>query len=305
MIKVVLNELALTKGSSVEVRLWYDTFFETCLSLAKELNTKMSILYTTKLSDAILSNEMMFPKWLTSIENRDRKNLFLSMLTKSPLIFDYPYYYFETKQAKGLGYAFEKDLLPLSLNNHNKWNNLELTLNLELIDEELDKIITDKVTVRNAWDKDSSFSHLIFLERALLGELLEEIRKLKSGQELWRRREELFPSLLFCSVVENQLIKLSGDVLLNLSKRLLEMDRYFTNWNEGDFDPQAFSGNPRLESTTRINKFARQLSINCPDKVERLFSFHCNYGVDGTRLHFFPDAESRICWIGYLGKKIV
>lgn len=303
--RVVLNELSFEDAVLGTAKSWYDTFFDSCISIGKELGSNISVVSTRKPSEIILDEEMPFQKWISLISDLDKKRLIMSMMTREPILFDYPYYSFQESNAIGLGFAFENDLLPLSLNNNEKWRKIELPLRLEYIDESADEVVTDEVNVKNAWDIESSLSHSDFLKRSILSDANSLINEIQSGLQLWDRREELFPSLVFCTQVERQISNLAGDTLKNIFRRLVQMNSYFSSWREGDFDRASIDGNPRLESTTRIRDFESSLTINCPDNEYRLFSFHCNYGIHGMRLHFHPDSEKRICWIGYIGKKIV
>lgn len=301
---VVLNELSISDGNSGRVNEWYTTLFDTCFFLGDTLKTNISLISTKRMSQIVLDDNMLFQKWLSTITNSEKKSAIISMVSKKPLLLDYPYYYYQDLEAKGLGYAYENRLLPISFNNNSKWHQLFLDIELKELDPETTDIIEEKLTVIHSWDSESSSNHLEFLKRQLSNEQVRIVEAIDSGNDLWERREALFSSLKFCESTNNQISRLSGMTLRNLCSRLMEMNNYFSNWEEGDFERSGFGGSPRLESNTRLDKFKNILTIKCIDGENRLFSLHCNYGSKDLRLHFYPDTEKRICHIGYIGKKI-
>jgi|GEM_PF-1809678 len=302
---IVLNELSFnnsTRGRAID---WYNTLFDTCISFGKELNTPISLVATDKFSNIILDKEMMFDKWLSTISDRDKKFLIISMVTKKPILHEYPYYYFEKSEAKGLGYAYENELLPISLDNNEKWHELFLEIELHYLTEESLEYKEESLSVKHSWNINSSNHHLEHFREKLSSNQKLIIQEINSGVELWNNREVYFSHLLFCESTEDNIKRLSGIILKSLCNRLLEMNNYFSKWKNGDFERNGFGGDPRLESDTREKKFKKNLTIECPDKENRMFSFHCNFGTRDLRLHFFPDVEKRICYIGYIGKKII
>ena len=301
---IVLNELSFENGNHGRAIDWYNIFFDTCLSLGKELNTHVSVVATDRLSNIILDKEMMFDKWLSTISDKDKKFAIISMVTKKPILHEYPYYYYEQQEAKGLGYAYENELLPISLDNNTKWHELVLEMELQYLTEESLEIKEENLTIKHSWDIDSSKHHITHFNEKLNSDQKKIILEISSGTYLWKKKELYFSHLQFCESTKDYLNGLGGIILKSLCARLLEMNNYFSKWENGDFERHGFGGDPRIESDTRQVKHEGQLTVKCPDNENRLFSFHCNYGTKDLRLHFFPDLEKRICFIGYVGKKI-
>ncbi|WP_117881086.1 hypothetical protein [Aureibaculum luteum] len=301
---IVLNELSFENGNKGRAIDWYNTFFDTCISIGKDLNTQISVVATDKLTNIILDREMMFEKWLSTVSDRDKRFAIISMASKKPILHDYPYYYYEKKEAKGLGFAYENELLPISLDNNKRWHELSLDMELHYMIEESLEVKEENLTIIHSWDVDSSKNHLAHFKKKLNSAQEKLILEIKSGTELWENRAVYFSHLKFCESTRNYLNLQSGIILKSLCGRLLEMNNYFSNWENGDFERNGFGGDSRLESETRQKKLKTQLTIECPDNENRLFSFHCNYGTKDLRLHFFPDNDKRICYIGYVGKKI-
>lgn len=302
--RLVLNELSIKECSVAEVSNLYESFFKMCINAGKSHNRKASIISVNRFSEFNFHKDLLFQQWVSG-QTKDLKNLIISMVSKSPLILDYPYYSFNGKNSKGLGYAFENNLLAISFDVDQLWRHTTLPIKLEYIDEDSNSLVEENVEVRHAYDGGSVQYHESYLDQSILRDNKREALEIDSGTMLWTKRQELFPSLSFCSQIEQQIANFSGDLLVNLINRLIEMNHYFSNWTTGDFDRNAFGGNCRLESQTRVNQFNNRLNIACPDGEIRLFSLHCNFSLHGQRMHFVPDQTKRICWIGYIGKKIV
>jgi hypothetical protein len=303
---VVLNELSysgILVRKEEQAKLLYDLLFKTCLNIESDLRIKLHFSYSKSLQEEVFHHNFPFLKWLGA-QTRENKTSILSMLTNQPFIHDYPFYKVFGSEGKGIGYAYENEELLISFQSHENWKTSILSIVQESINEETEQIETATLCIKNCYDETSKDRHLNFLKDKLQYDDISTLNEIVNSRLLWERRDTLFPSLPFCDSTEEYIKSISGSVLQNLLKRLNEYEKYFTNWKDGDFDPSKLGGRPRLESDTRIKNFGKQLMINCPDGEERLFSFHCNYGMHGFRMHFFPDVKSRKCIIGYIGKKI-
>jgi len=126
-----------------------------------------------------------------------------------------------------------------------------------------------------------------------------------NGEELWRKRNELFPSLEFCGNVENQLKELSGLYLNQAIKKLFELELYFQNSAINFFNADLIPSKATQESESRKTEFRRKLTFLCPDGINRLFSWHLRMTPGAERLHFFPKIKERKFIVGYIGPKIL
>ena len=304
---LVLNELSYCGNlvdSEFQAKSLYDKLFNICLGLEKELKTKILFTYSKSLTEEFFHADFPFLKWLGS-QNSEEKTSILSMLTNRPFNHDYPYYKVLDKEGKGIGYAHENEELLMSFESEEQWKVNVLDITQELLNEETEVIEINRLQVRNCHDETSKAFHLEFLKEKLKYNDISALAEIITGKLLWTRRVELFPNLLFCDTTEEYIKGISGSVLQNLLQRLNEYEKYFNNWKDGDFDLSVLGGRPRRESETRERNFKNELSIKCPDNLSRFFTLHCNYGFSDLRLHFFPDVNSRKCFIGYIGKKIV
>lgn len=301
----VVNELSYSQSESVnQAKTWYDNFFQLCIKFEKEYATKLNLKFSTSLIDYNFHQNFIFKQWL-SVQKKDEKSSILSMLTKEPIIHEYPYYKAYGIEGKGIGYAFENDEFLISFETSINWTvDYILVLQEQIIEETLE-IETDEFNLRNYYFKDNLECHNKYVLTKLSTEKKNVLSGVSSGVDIWNKRNDLFPNLLFCDSTEQFIKSSTGDFLKNILKKFKEYDTYFSKWKDGDFEKESLSGDVRLESETRINKFNNQLTITCPDGRNRLFSLHCNIGIWGFRMHFFPDIDSRKCIIGYVGKKII
>ena len=227
------------------------------------------------------------------------------MLTSNTIIHEYPYYKFNDLEGKGIAYAYENDDLLISFISNKIWKNCWLIISQESLTESVE-IQKEQLRLRNCFDPDLVKCHYPFIQSRATEINKEIIRDIKTGEDLWNKKGEIFSALIFCESLKESLFHLTieDDLFKNLIKKFTEFQFYFSKWAVGDFDKDALTGNVRLENDTRIREYKNQFLIKCPNNEIRLFSLHCNVGVWGYRMHFFPDTSSRTCIIGYIGKKI-
>ena len=302
---LTLNELSYASAvSESQAKSWYDIFFETCLKIEKDLKIKLSITFSISPREFNFYPTLPFIKWL-HLQEKDNKSSILLMLTKAPIIHEYPYYKIGDLEGKGIAYACENENLLISFASNSFWESQWLSILKEQLNE-LGEIEQEELQIRNCYNSNFVEHHYPFIKIRLKHIKLKVLNGIRSGVELWRDKTELFPNLIFCESTEFFLKNLTSDNELfgNLFKKLYEFDLYFSNWENGDFDKDALTGNVRLESDTRIRKYSNHLLITGPDNTIRLFSLHCDVGSWGYRMHFYPDTILRKCIIGYIGKKI-
>jgi len=147
-----------------------------------------------------------------------------------------------------------------------------------------------------------------------------ENQEIKRFEELWRKRDILFPHLKFCDCVEKNLKKLesrSSLFVLNAVRqhlgcmekyqRRLEKSRHRVSANKKitpDYRKMGIEAS--IESESTINKYGHTREFTCPDGKMRLFTWHSKLkGRKNIRIHFYPpDDEVQDFLIGYVGKKL-
>lgn len=301
---LVVNELSYSQTpSSAEAKLWYDTFFNTCISLERNFKNKVTLIYSTSIRNHAFNVTYSFGNWFNALEN-DLKSSVLAMLTEHPLLHDYPYYKVLGIEGKGIGYAFETEDLLISVKSDKKWEVPTLEVAREMLNEETLELEIDNKSLNHFYDDRSRAVHNYYINKRIRDLQKDKLKEITNGEVLWRKRQLLFPNLIFCDTIENDIKSFSGHSIICLRERLNEFQEYFSQWVDGDFDYTLLNGDVRLESDRRINKF-KQLNIMCPDGKYRLFSYHCNWWQWGYRMHFYPDTKNHNCIIGYIGRKIV
>ncbi len=201
--------------------------------------------------------------------------------------------------AKGLGAACLFNSLAISLDNNPEWNRFSIMINVNAVsDEETDMTETDE-EVKHC----SKLEHLDQLK-----DWIGNLKKLSipNGKLLWLKRKELFPHLIFCESVQDQVSSLNSShpEFKQIIKRLFELEDYCSQWENGSFYTDTMPSRITLESDSRINEFKDQLTILCPDGKNRLFSFHSRFTPGAGRIYFAPDNDKKICYVGYIGLKI-
>lgn len=197
--------------------------------------------------------------------------------------------------ARGLGTAFLLDGLCVSLGGDARWTVPELAVVADTLDEACN-FSRETVRVRHAAGPEHADAHADWL-----GLRDEEIG---SPLELWERRAELFPGLVFCEEVRAQLegVDRGAPVLRQIVEKLRLLDRHFRAW-DGVFDADALGVKVTTESETTMQQFAAERTFRCPDGVERTFEWHVRMTPGAWRLYFFPDPATRRAIVGYVGPK--
>jgi len=299
---IVFNELSVKEEAvEMEVNEWLNVFLENSKNIQKITKQPASIVSCVNIKEIQFSNYSV-KQWL-SRQNKDNKQLFLKLSTNKPLIHDYPFYYFEKQPCKGFAYSYQNKEICTSFISDEKWNKTQITISKEYFDDKESVLEETDLKVKHF----SKTEHISEIENWIIsktkGEFENELEKL-DGNSLWNKRETLFPSLIFCEDTRIQIIQHSSnyDSFQQIKRKLFELEVYFSRWN-GSFDKNKLLHVDR-ESKSRNIKFAETLSIKCPDGEYRIFDWHFRFTPNGGRGYFFPDSNSKKCFIGFIGKKI-
>ena len=238
----------------------------------------------------------------------DWRRKFLSMATHGPFTEDVvgaetleklsiSEYSLDDRTALGLGAAHVLDGLAVSIACDGAWldTNLQVGM-LSLTDD--GELFEDEVAVRNAARPDHVEDHRLWLtaqQRAEIGD----------GAAVWARRRELFPALVFCARVEDQLSALGprDPHLKQVLRKLAQINETFAAWSDGPFDRRKIPDcDP--ESRVTLKQFRAEHSFLCPDGETRLFSWHLALTPGAWRLFFKPDRDTRKAFIGHIGPKL-
>jgi hypothetical protein len=208
-------------------------------------------------------------------------------------------YEFDGLAAKGLGVASALDGLALSVKFTDRWNRPLVPLQRQWVETDGDgQILSSLEEVHHASEVDHIEIHSDWIRERLHSGV-------KDGADVWRRKHELLPGLVFCNRVEGELevIRSTHVMLKPVYDRLRELDKYARFWEAGPFDPTQLPSNVTPESQGTIEEHETELTFRCPDGKSRLFTWHARMTPGGWRLHFFPDGVNRRIIIGRIGKK--
>lgn len=188
----------------------------------------------------------------------------------------------------------------ISLETHKIWENIKVNGTLKKISEDAEyEIIKDQV-ISNLSRND----HLNHVEKMLLDQSFSNIT---SGQDLWESREALFPNLIFCNSVKDQLYNDSEKFHIGqIIKKLKRMQEYFSEYN-GAYNPNILGLDARTESESVKNtpELKEQRLFLKPDGTKAYFYNHVGFtGKYCGRIHFLPDDVNKLCFIGYIGKHL-
>ncbi len=310
-IELVLNELSQEPRarSIAEGRRRMAQFIDTVLAL-RRLGVHSALRSPVDLNDYLLANDYRLVQWRNDPEvSREQRQFWRSLGVKVPLLREQDpvklrdraqefEFRLMDEEARGLGVAFLLDGMALSFASERRWNSgqIEILVRFLAEDGELSELAQ---AVRHASSPAHVLDHRSWVRNRVR-------RAAHDGEDLWMRREELFPTLVFCDQVARQLKELTaGNPLVGaVSKRFFELEEYFSGWSTGPFRPDRLPSRVSPESQGTLNQYRHERTFRCPDGEYRLFSWHVRVTPHGWRIFFFPDEKSRRCLIGYVGRKL-
>ncbi|MDX2130347.1 MAG: hypothetical protein SFU91_15030 [Chloroherpetonaceae bacterium] len=129
----------------------------------------------------------------------------------------------------------------------------------------------------------------------------------KSIQNYWDNRDILFPNLIFCDRVLEQIRHLSvnDDRFGLIDQKLKRLNLFTGTWKHGNFDYSNLGLDNSPDTPTRITNSLALRTFNCPGIGDRVFSLHIKwyFGGEPFRLYYFPNNSNRKVYIGYIGPK--
>lgn len=238
--------------------------------------------------------------------NRDERMFVLYLATRSPFLIGAAPEIQEREHlvevvlgddsALEWGAAFLLDL-PLVSVCQGPWEAAELNAICRSLDS-TESVVTESCVLRNV----SKPVHFLEHENWIAE---RKIRSLDCLEDLWNRRDELFPHLVFCQEVKDQLFSIQrGDAhFQSLIERLFQLQKYFGNWESGSFEKSAFAKcNPTSNATRET--YGRRYYFTCPDGMKVFCGWHLYLTPGAWRIYFHPDADKRRCIIGHIGAKL-
>ena len=309
-LEMVLNELSLRiAADNIQTARQRMSDLIATAREAAELGVKPIIRTHSEFYTAVLADNYSLSNWLVD-QNVDRdEQRFMLTAAKTPFLTDLQNseienrnllseFYYEQELSEGFGIAYLLETLALSLASEQCWDCSRVQLEFQQLDEN-GEVIGEIVEIIHASRSDHVQEHVDWIKNRIR-------TGVRDGVELWNRREELFPSLEFCNDVCKQMQSLSSGnpMLRQVVKRLYELEDYCKSWTEGAFDLESIPCKVSPESDSRLKQLKQQLTFQCPDGQDRIFSLHVRMTPGAWRLHFCVELEPGKIIIGYIGLKI-
>lgn len=126
-------------------------------------------------------------------------------------------------------------------------------------------------------------------------------------RNLWSKREKLFPNLILCGEVREQIEMIGNSGHFNqIIERLKELNSAIANWTQGSFNYNHINQTTSLrispESDQTMRKFGSERVFSLPNGGTETFELHIKTG--DLRFHFLPDNVNRKVFIGYIGSHL-
>ena len=212
-------------------------------------------------------------------------------------------------KLKGLGCAYSWENtdshIVISINtSSNHWQNPEINGTYCYFNENC--ILDEKsIKLRNL-SNNYNIKDLKKESKEIQNKLL--LKCISSGQDLWEQREKLFPNLIFCSSVKNQLYLYADKShvekvieKLNVFQNYFAEEHLFYNHKDLGLDARSES-----DSVKKNDDHVKKRTFKLPSGEKKTFLNHISFNgfMGGGRIYFLPDIENRKCYIGYIGKHL-
>ena len=302
---MILNEISLKtiNASKTVIKDQISQFLDVCHELFQQKKEK-EFYYTKELVSEPLVEDYSIHEWLSdSTVPRNEKSYFRSLLNRGILLEELQflesglYINLKGESVSSIGClaAYEWGALVISLSSDELWMKEYIKGNYITIEDE-----ECEVCIRNC----STKNHV---NEFVLERRQEEKMQISSGKEVWDKREELFPHLVFCESVRKQLEEVKVGIHIRaILERIQILEDYFATY-EGVFIKEKVGYGCRYESESVQNdeKLKNQRKFKTPYGSEEYFYWHISFPGDYPgRIHFIPDVEHNVGIIGYVGKHL-
>ena len=310
---LILNELSLQNPTSDKqtARQWMSNFIKT-IKAVKDQGVKVYLRTKDDFHTTILAPDYPLRRWLNDKEvDQVERGFIRTLATKAPFSTDIvnseiqdlennaglSEFYHQAELAIGLGVAHMLNTIAVSLLSQECWDCSRIEIEARRLDED-EQVIHEIVEIIHASRSNHVQEHTY--------EIQNRIRKgVINGEDLWNRREELFPNLEFCNVVSKQLYNIrAGQLELQpIVKTLFDLQDCCQNWNIGLFSLKGYAIEESGESEPTLNKYGKERTFSCPDGKDRLFERHIKLRFCNLRIHFFAIKPGKVI-IGYVGRHL-
>lgn len=234
-------------------------------------------------------------KWLSEI-GIEYRQLFLSFWQKRIIYQPEDEYeaHCDSKSFLGATEAILHDSFVISLGSEEKWRKDVLSFGFYSLSANSDT----EVEVPNVFAEYQ-------LEREPVLSIIKRLRKISiySYEELWRKKNDLFPHLTFCPSVQKNLCQLEKAYLQQIVRKLLELDHCAVSCKGSIFQPELLSKTTR-ESEETLKQYRKEHTFLDDAGVEYIASWHMRFTGIAGRIFFVPYYEDGKILVCYIGKKL-
>jgi hypothetical protein len=124
-----------------------------------------------------------------------------------------------------------------------------------------------------------------------------------SPDDLWNRRADLFPSLIFGLDVESQLKALGSDLFASAVSRLVDLNASAANWDATCSPTPTYICKVTGESGATMQKYGGERVFRSSDGQNETYEKHARLH-NGGRVHLREISEQSAVEIGYVGKHL-
>ena len=319
----IFNELSIiVQQNKFQARAMMECFVMTYLHSLKNGVSEIRLHESVQnIYSWTLCPEYLVSQWKEDPEvDKPLKSRFKSIILKSPIFEEHHFveaeefkdseFFFEEagqlKNCSGLAAAYIYDTPAISLDSAETWqtSTLGITHNYVIANEDNVEIKSELRSIKHFYNIETFNSHNDWIE--------EQYREsTKTASDLWLKREELFPNLIFCGETEKQLQNntISGKFFKQIYSKLGTLNKIASEWKlmNGVFDARWASANYPIEvgeeSECTLNRYGTDRSFKLPDGQYETFELHIKFQTN-IRIHFFCRTESREVFVGYIGKHL-
>lgn len=309
-IDLILNDLSIVPlaADAYEARHRMTAFVSTLRqAIVARVNARLRV--PTAFHVMLLAPGYRLAEWRNDAQvDRDERLFLIRLATNAPYLENLIVaadnalrYEFEVdaQKAEGCGVAYLLDGLSISFQSHSRWNVSHISVTVRSLDD-AGNIEEEVAEIVHASHPEHVLEHQGWIQKRLT-------ESVGTGAEMWERRSQFFPSLIFCDRVEKQVRELEygTSMLQPVAKVLFDLEAACRMWTQGAFDVMLIPAKVSPESPATLHQFASERTFRCPDGVERVFDWHVKININAWRVHFyFDNAKPSSLIIGYIGKHL-
>ena len=138
-------------------------------------------------------------------------------------------------------------------------------------------------------------------------EIIERIRNSElervSPKDFWKRRNELFPDLLFGLDVETQIARIGNDIFKSALSRFRDLNAASAAWSKAKSPNASYPFKVRPDSGATKSKYGKERMFRTSNCNVEIFEKHADLR-DGHRLHLREVRDEYKIEIGYIGRHL-